>query len=119
MKRWQAILVGMAIVGLVLVVAWVDDPEDYAAPTTAAYFTGIVYARSADAPNVWHIMDLGCNSDSFGCKSFPVEDAHLTYNQVVTLAIGSEPHYHKVEGGGYAPDHITVVNYNANNTEGH
>jgi len=118
MKRWQAILLSMSILGLIIAVAWVDDPEDYVAPSTATYFTGVVTMRSM-MPNVWAVTNPECgDAVRRPCISFLVEDDRLDFNMVVTLAIGAKEHYRKT-ANGYVPEHIQVIDYNSNSMGGH
>lgn len=108
MKLWQAILIGVTLVGLTMAVAWVDDPADYEAPTTASYFTGVVSMRSM-MPNVWAVTNPECGDGGHRpCATFLVEDARLDFDMVVTLAIGAKAQYRRT-ANGYVPEHITVV----------
>jgi len=108
MTKWKVVLLSMAIVVVYAVVAWVDDPADYEAPSTATYFTGVVSMRSI-IPNVWSVTSIGCDDTQWpSCIEFLVEDSRLDFNQVVTIAIGAKPQYRKVPNG-YVPEHIQVV----------
>jgi len=107
MQRWKLVVLVMALIGCVLYTAYLEDPADYEAPSTAAYFTGVVKFKSS-IPNVWTVMDVSCERMDTPCRMFSVEDSGLFLGQTVTLAIGAEPRWRK-EPNGYVPEHITVV----------